>query len=362
VRLLPDGARPRLRIGVDADNLMHDRRGIARYVRALLRRWLSSDGDVDLTLLVSHPFPGMMTKRLAAALGVARVAVANRSYARRRGFDVVWHPWNGIFFRTDCRDVATIHDVWPFVDAPADDPALAHHRQEPFLHAASRASRIITDSEFSKGEIVRHLGVGEGRIEVIPLGVDAGLLSARPPHFDIAGSARYVLFVGEAEARKDLATLLRAMGLLPDRLRTTTALVVAGKSTSSASVPAGVRIHFAGEVDDDKLASLYASAAAFAFPSRYEGFGLPVLEAMALGAPVVGSDAASIPEAGGDAALYFPAGDARALAEQLERVLSDESLAQELREKGKRRAADMSWDRCAAATLAVLRNTADTSA
>lgn len=339
---------------------MHDRRGIGRYVRALLRRWLSNDGDVDLTLLVSHPFPGMLTNRLAAALGLARVAVANRSYARRRGFDVVWHPWNGIFFRTDCRDVATIHDVWPFVDAPAGDPTLAQHRQEPFLHAAARASRIITDSQFSKGEIVRHLGVGDGRVEVIPLGVDATLLTARPTPVDIAGAQRYVLFVGEAEARKDLATLLRAMGLLPEGLRTTTALVVAGKSASSASVPAGVRIHFAGEVDDDRLEALYASAAVFAFPSRYEGFGLPVLEAMALGAPVVASDAASVPEAGGDAALYFPAGDASALAKQLERVLSDGSLAQELREKGKRRAADMSWDRCAAATLAVLRSTAAT--
>lgn len=360
MRLAPDAGRPRLRIGVDADNLFHDRRGIARYVRALLRRWLTSDDDLDMTLLVSHPFPGMMAKRLASILGLQRVAVANRSYARRRGFDVVWHPWNGIFFRTDCRDVATIHDVWPFVDAPADDPALARHRQEPFLHAAARASRIITDSEFSKAEIVRHLGVGDGRIEVIPLGVDSAVLSAKPPPARITGAERFVLFVGEAEARKDLSTLLKAMGLLPEPIRATTALVVAGKRAISATIPHGVRVEFAGEVEDDRLASLYASAAVFAFPSRYEGFGLPVLEAMAYGAPVVASDAASVPEAGGDAAIYFPAGDAAALADRLERVLTDETLTRDLREKGKRRAAEMSWDRCAAATLAVLRSMADT--
>lgn len=362
MRFPPDPGRVRLRIGVDADNLLHDRRGIARYVCALLRRWLTSDEEIDLTLLVSHPFPGMITKRLAATLGLARVAVANRSYARRRGFDVVWHPWNGIFFRTDCRDVATIHDVWPFVDAPADDPALARHRQEPFLHAASRASRIITDSEFSKTEIVRHLGVGDGRIEVIPLGVEPDLLSATPPRARITGAQRFVLFVGEAEARKDLSTLLKAMGLLPASIRATTGLVVAGKRATSATIPEGVRVEFVGEVDDERLASLYASAAVFAFPSRYEGFGLPVLEAMALGAPVVASDAASIPEAGGDAAMYFPAGNARALAERLELVLTDEALAEDLREKGKRRAAEMSWDRCASATLAVLRNMANTPA
>lgn len=353
-----DGAAPRLRIGVDADNIMHDRRGIGRYVRALLRRWLASDDDVDLTMLVSHPFPGMLTKRLATALGVARVAVANRSYARRRGFDVVWHPWNGIFFRTDCRDVATIHDVWPFVDAPADDPALAHHRQEPFLHAAARATRIITDSEFSKTEIVRHLGVGDGRIEVIPLGVDSALLDARPPRVRVPAAERFVLFVGEAEARKDLSTLLQAMGLLPEELRATTALVVVGKRPMSVTIPSGVRVDFLGEVDDDRLASLYASAAVFAFPSRYEGFGLPVLEAMALGAPVVASDAASIPESGGDAGLYFRAGDPKSLASQLERVLTEHTLAQELRERGLARAASMSWDRCATATLNVLKGAA----
>lgn len=347
----------RLRVGVDADNLLHDRRGIGRYVRALVGRWLSGEGDVDITLLVSHPFPGMLTKRLAAAIDVTSVAVANRSYARRRGFDVVWHPWNGIFFRTDCRDVATIHDVWPFVDAPAENPALAEHRQAPFLHAAARAARIITDSQFSKSEILRHLGVGEGRVDVIPLGVDRSLVEATPPKAHVAGAERYVFFVGEPEARKDLPTLLRAMGVLPEPLRATTALVVAGRRPASATIPPGVRVDFAGEVDDTRLASLYAGAAAFAFPSIYEGFGLPVLEAMALGAPVVASDAASVPEAGGDAAIYFPAGDAAALAARLERVLTDTAFADELRRLGKRRALETSWDRCAAATLDVLRNT-----
>ena len=356
-----DGARPRVRIGIDADNLLHDRRGIGRYVRALVRHWLAGGDGIDLTLLVAHPFPGMLAKRLASELSVASVAVANRSYARRHGFDVVWHPWNGIFFRTDCRDVATIHDVWPFVDAPADDPALAENRQAPFLHAAARATRIITDSQFSKSEIVRHLAVGDARIEVIPLGVDAALVASDPPRARMPGVERYVLFVGEAEARKDLPTLVRAMGGLPERLRSTTGLVVAGRRAASMTIPPGLRIDFAGEVDDARLASLYAGAAAFAFPSVYEGFGLPVLEAMALGVPVVASDAASVPEAGGDAALYFPAGDAAALGSRLERLLTEPSLAEELRAKGRRRAAEMSWARCADATLAVLRRSAETA-
>ena len=108
-----------------------------------------------------------------------------------------------------------------------------------------------------------------------------------------------------------------------------------------------------GHVSDAHLRSLYAGAAAFIFPSRYEGFGLPVLEAMACGAPVIASDAASIPEAGGDAAAYFPVGNASALASVMERVFADAEYAGRLREAGRRRAASMSWDTTADRTLEV---------
>ena len=351
-------ARP-LHIGVDATNLLTDRRGIGRYVRALLRRWIAHDGQrIDVTLLVAHALPGLVARRFAAELGARTVRVEGRSAARRRPFDLVWHPWNGIFFDTAAPDVATIHDVWPFVDAPAHDPAVAHRRQQPFLRAAAQAHRFITDSHFSKGEIVRHLGVDADRVDVVPLGVERSLVDARPQVARIEGIDRYVLFVGETEARKDLSTLMAAMALLPARLRAACALVVAGKRAASVTLQQGVHVEFVGEIDDERLNALYAGAAVFAFPSRYEGFGLPVLEAMALGAPVIASDAASVPEAGGDAALYFPAGDAPALATALERVMTDLQFAEQLRTRGRARAAQMTWDRCAEETLAVLERAA----
>jgi glycosyltransferase involved in cell wall biosynthesis len=351
--------REPLRLGVDAANLLVDRRGIGRYARSLIKRWIEHDADrVDVTLLVPTVLPSLVARRLAGELGVARVAVSGRHRSRRRPYDIAWHPWNGIFFASGSCDVATIHDVWPFVDAPADDPELAQRRQQPFLRAAAEARHVITDSQFSKREIVRHLGMESDRIDVVPLGVDASLVSSRPRPARFEGVERYVLFVGEMEARKDIQTLLSSMALLPPALRASTALVIAGKRASSASVPAGVRIEFLGDVDDGRLASLYAGAAAFAFPSRYEGFGLPVLEAMALGAPVVASDAASLPEAGGDAAVYFHAGDAQMLAAELERVMTDPRFAAELRDKGRKRAAEMSWDRCAEQTLAIFERIA----
>src|SRR5207253_3003734 len=134
--------------------------------------------------------------------------------------------------------------------------------------------------------------------------------------------SRYVLCVGELESRKGIDTLLGAAGLLPERMKTDLVVAIAGRLSERPDLhgqpipapPPGVRMEVLGHVSDAHLRSLYAGAAAFIFPSRYEGFGLPVLEAMACGAPVIASDAASIPEAGGDAAAYFPVGNASALA------------------------------------------------
>jgi len=184
---------------------------------------------------------------------------------------------------------------------------------------------------------VRHLGIAPELIRVIPQGVAAPLAIAKPAH---TGAGRYILFVGEVEPRKDVETLLAAMERLPSDLAGTRLIVVGRSHGLETRVLPAVDCDFIGEVEDDtRLAALYAGAAVFAFPSKYEGFGLPVLEAMSYGAPVVASDAASIPEVGGDAALYFRCGDADALAEALTRVLRDGALAARMRASGLARAA-----------------------
>lgn len=166
----------------------------------------------------------------------------------------------------------------------------------------------------------------------------------------------YVLFVGEPEARKGVATLLQAMALLPQAMRAETDLVIAGASGQYPlpEAPSSVRVRSVGWVEDEELAQLYAGAAALAFPSRYEGFGLPVVEAMAAGAPVVAADSPGLREAGGQAALYVPAGDAPALAQALARVLSQPVLAASLAEQGVARARELTWDDTARRTLEVV--------
>lgn len=362
-----------LHLGVDANNLLHDRRGIGRYARALITRWLQLPAnELRIALLVPHLFPHLARKRLAAVLGVDDVPTFQRARAARLALDAVWYPWSGMTWTAPLCSIATVHDVWPFA-APAQDRRKRHNEQTPFLTTARCADAIITDSQFSKTEIVRYLGVSAEKISVVPLGVDPppAITGARPL---LDGATSYVLFVGESEERKDLHTLKRAWALLPERLRTTTGLVIVGKperaqrriGTIATREPLvlrfepadGINLIVTGEIPDDVLARLYAGASVFVFPSKYEGFGLPVLEAMAHGVPVVASEAASIPEAGGGAARYFTAGDAPALAAALGDVLSDASLAARLSAAGRERAASMSWDRCAARTLAVLRASA----
>ncbi len=364
-----------LHLGVDAHNLLHDRRGIWRYTSALLRRFISSHADrVQVTLLVQHPWPSMVRKRLARALDVNDVAVRRRRDAVGLRLDLLWYPWNGMTWVSPVPSVATVHDVWPFA-APAEDMRRRRSEQTPFRTTAAHAKAIVTDSNFSKREIVKHLSVPPQTLHVVYLGVDPAHADDRPLLLD--GASRYVLFVGENEPRKDLGTLRQAMTMLPDALRMTTGCVIAGGRAladgargrietqrhegKSATVlrfePVdSVSTLVTGQIGDALLQRLYAGAAAFAFPSRYEGFGLPVLEAMSHGAPVIAAHAASVPEVAGDAALYFPAGDAGALAQVLARVLSDRVLVARLSAAGMSRAAGFTWDRCADETLAVFES------
>jgi glycosyltransferase involved in cell wall biosynthesis len=345
-------------IGVDAVNLLRDRRGIGRYVRALLRAWRSSfAGRIDPVLLVPHIFPGTIAARLAGVVEADRIRVDRRKRAGQLGLDLMWYPWNGMTWTAPVKSVVTIHDVWPFV-SPALDSRTRTREQTQYLTAAKTANRFIAVSQHTANEAVAYLGIGPDRIDVVPNGVELLAKAAAQPA-RLPGIERYVLFVGEAEPRKDVGTLVSAMSRLPEAVRRSTALVLAGKRNEDVDTSsAGVRVESTGEVSDERLASLYAGAAAFAFPSRHEGFGLPVLEAMQYGAPVIASDAAGIPEAGGDAAIYFPAGDDRALALALERVLEDAGLARQLSEAGRARAGEMTQIRCARRTLEVFERVA----
>lgn len=341
-----------IRVGVDAWNLPHDRRGIGRYLREILRAWREDfAGRVEVTLIVPEWHTWTVRDRYRIHAG-APYRVVSRALHHRAPLDVLWFPWNGCSWSTfSLPAVATLHDASNFVV-----PGYAPQTQRIFRTAAERCVRLITDSEFSGHELARELNVPLERLVAIPLGVSPATPPDAAPSLDVAALEPYVLFVGTTERRKGIDLLVQAMERLSASHPSLT-LVLAGARGDGVS-QSRARIRELGFVDDPTLEELYRRAAVFAFPSRYEGFGLPVLEAMKFGAPVVASSGSSIPEAGGDAACYVPPEDAAALSTAIARVVDDPAFAATLRERGFARAAAMTWQATAAATLDALEGAA----
>lgn len=345
-------------------------------MRAMLARWLRTHNQLRITLVVPDLLLARVKRRLVTVLQTDAFEIARRRRLTALRPDVVWYPWNGMTWLAPSIKVATVHDVWPFV-SPATQTALRRREQEPYRATAAHSTAIIANSHFTKSQILSYLNVPAKRVHVVHMGTDE-VESGASPNVALVGAERFVLFVGENEPRKGLDTLVASMRMLPESLRSSTMLVVVGKEGSlgrrgdigadphdgnlqmvlKAANDDGVRTIVAGEISDTALGRLYQSASVFAFPSRYEGFGLPVLEAMSHGCPVVASSAASIPEVGGDAARYFPPGDAAALARTLADVLSDDELRASMRDSGLAHARAFSWDATSRATLAVFAQAA----
>jgi len=222
------------------------------------------------------------------------------------------------------------------------------------------ADHVITVSKSTKADIVAEFGVDPSDVSVVPLGPGGGLraVTGDPP---VEG--QYVLFVGAVRRHKNVETLVDAYQRYRNRTDAELSLVVAGR-TQSGYQPELERaiaeefradVHFLGHVSDDTVATLYEHAAVFVFPSLYEGFGLPPLEAMGYGTPVIASDRASIPEVVGDAGMYVDPEDSVDLVTKLATVLENEDIQADLRERGYDRYEEFSWERTASETLDIYR-------
>ncbi|HEY8297318.1 MAG TPA: glycosyltransferase family 1 protein [Candidatus Baltobacteraceae bacterium] len=342
-----------LRVGVDAWNLPGDRRGIGRYLRALLDVWDEAFADrIAVTLVVPEWHTWTVARRYRRETRNRRYAIRSRRLHTRASLDLLWFPFNGpSWSEFTLPAVATLHDASTFALEGFDETARASFRA-----AARTCAHIITDSSFSRHELARVLDLAPERITAIALGVSPPRAPARVAP-DPASFGRFALFVGESERRKGLDTLVAALARLAGD-DCPLALVVVGTIADPIPHRDEIPIHVLGHVDDATLAALYRSCSVFVYPSRYEGFGLPVLEAMSYGAPVVASSAAAIPEAGAEAAIYAPPGDEAAFAAQIRRVLAEPGLADSLRAAGYERARYMTWRRTAERTLEIFERVA----
>jgi glycosyltransferase involved in cell wall biosynthesis len=269
--------------------------------------------------------------------------------------------------------VVSIHDAAPWI-FPGTFTARGRWFHAMGARAAlRRADRVITGSAAAAGELAEHMSLPPDRVRVVPYGVSAPAVRPGPGEvgevvrrYGLEGS-EYVLWVGSLEPRKGVGTLVNAMAQLVARPARGAGpgpvLVLAGYPgwQNSDLLPAaglarlGTQFRQVGQVTDPELWALYSGAALFAFPSLHEGFGLPVLEAMASGTPVVASDIPALREVAGTAALLLPVGDAGAWAGAIEALLADGGRRAEMAEQGRRRAEQFSWAATAAATLEVYR-------
>jgi glycosyltransferase involved in cell wall biosynthesis len=283
--------------------------------------------------------------------------------ARRAGIDVLHSLASTAPARGRFRRVVTIHDLLYRVVPDAHFGVLGLGMRVLIPTAAHRSHRVIVDSQSTRADVCRLLHVPERKLDVVPLGV--GMTAAGDPEpADVLrerhalGARRIALSVSAKRPHKNLMRLLEALAAIPAERRPV--LVVPGYPTpyeatlreraEALGITADLRL--LDWVSGPELEGLYALADVFVFPSLYEGFGLPVLEAMRRGVPVACSDRSSLPEVAGDAALLFDPDDARAITAAIERVLGDRAEAQRLRDAGRAQAQRFTWAATASATAA----------
>jgi len=361
-----------VRIGIDANPMFLRRTGVGQYTAELVSRIVRLAPEQEFVLYRTGVW-GESAGPVGWGEHVRVVSAPKLLLPARSRLDRldVYHGTNYRLRGTGRRGtILSIHDL--AVDRMpglAKRGWMARQRSEKTRRAAHQATCVVVGSEYTAQDVVEFMSVPREKVEVISYGVGeeyyaertAGGREALRRRYGLPRE-RYVLFVGTLEPRKNLPTLITAFGRLAG-LRRSHCLVLAGalgwrvREIHDAVKRSGMagEVVMPGYLPADEVRSLYSYADLFVYPSLYEGFGLPPLEAMACGAPVITSDTSSFPEVVGDAALRIDPQDPDALAEAMEAVLEDESLASALRERGFDRVKRFSWERAARETFEVYR-------
>ncbi|MBY0574376.1 MAG: glycosyltransferase family 4 protein, partial [Undibacterium sp.] len=279
--------------------------------------------------------------------------------------DTVFHGPNFFVPETNLPTVVTIHDLSAYYPSIWHPATRIERMQKVIPEALKRASVVVTVSEAIKQEVIKEFGFPDAKIKVILHGVDAQYhprshaeLRAQLAHFGLTPNA-YSLFVSTVEPRKNLLNLLAAYRQLPPATRQRWPLVIAGAAGwNSDEIHAQILtassegwLHYLGFVGQEYLPLLYAGCRLFTYPSLYEGFGLPILEAMASGVPVLTSNCSSMPEVAAGCALLVEPKDIPQMKQAIERGLEDEAWRVQAQKNGLQRAAQLTWDACVTNTV-----------
>jgi glycosyltransferase involved in cell wall biosynthesis len=364
-----------MRVGINALFLGLPGTGSGQYTRHLLEALAKVEPANEYLLFSPDPAPPTSNIQYPVS-NWAKLWFEQVSFPHAcRHLDLAHVPYFASPLFPTVPTVVTVHDLIPLI-LPAYRGSLPVRLYTRLVAAAARkAEAVITVSQASERDIVRHLHIPPERIHVTyeaagetfqPVQDEAQLAAIRQKY---ALPKRYLLYLGGFDQRKNLSALLRAFALLVSRQQQTR-LVIAGKLPGRASpmfteprrlveeLGLEERVILTGWVPEEDKPALLSGATAFVFPSLYEGFGLPPLEAMACGTPVIASNRSSLPEVVGEGGILVEPKDAESLAEALEVLLVDDALRADLRQRALVQAAKFSWEQTALETLAVYRSVA----
>lgn len=362
-----------MRIGIDARMLGNT--GIGRYLRNLLIQLaqFKTLHEYVLFLQPEQPIPVQQENFIPAHLSNwTPIYSIKEQYRlpleiRKYRIDLMHYPNFNVPLSQPCPYVVTVHDLIYYLYPEECPSRIAHLYARGMINYATRHARtVITDSEYSKRDLMRYFRLPGEKIQIILSGADeqCQMTLSESPKEDVKRrygiECRYIFYVGKHHGYKNMTTLVQAF-MTHQEVYQQTQLVIAGKRDPrrrelydlAARLDSGGRIIFTDFVEDEGLFELYRGAALFVFPSLYEGFGLPPLEAMACGVPVVCSNAASLPEVVGDAALLVDPLNIREMADAMRTILTDDNLHRSLQAKGYAQTRQFSWERAARELLRV---------
>jgi glycosyltransferase involved in cell wall biosynthesis len=365
--------RVTMRVTIDYTSAMRQRAGVGRYTRNLVSALAQLDRENSYTLFCagggprSEDWPDNFTVRtsrvperfLIAGWHKLRLPLPAESIAGRA--DIFHAPDFTLPPLSGAAGIVTIHDL-SFLKAPqCADPGLREYLTRRVPVSVGRAARVLADSENTRRDLIELLGVAAEKISVVYAGVEPRFHAEQDPSRLAQVRARYqlpeffLLFVGTIEPRKNLKRLITAYSHMRRQIGLPHQLVIGGangwlyEDIFAQVVREGLseNVKFLGFVADEDLPALYTLADLFAFPSLYEGFGLPPLEAMACGTPVVASNTSSLPEVLGSAARLVDAEDVDGLSDAMASVLGDAELRSRLANSGRAQAARYTWENAA---------------